>query len=447
MSAGADRALPLTSARKPSAADDPMVFADMFDAHAAHVFDYCYGLLNNRADAATATHVTLIAAHSLVGQLADLGRLRAWLLAMARCECMAEESARAPELGDLADVAAALDVSDDEFIEAGAGEISRMGADGEDESPVRSALLSMDDLERDSLNLVYRHGVSPAEFPTVLGIPSAEAQTLLTAAETKFELSANSMSRDDVEPDPKLAALHPALQQLSALPLACIPASVWRRTARVVIDPKFRAYRDAVGARARNLGPDGFPVQTKPSGDPGPGIPGVENDIASDDVHVDATGEGPDKPAPADEPDLAIQGLLLSSIADDRSTTLPRRRLVVASIALAGLITALAVAGVAGDMAFGRSAGNVATHSGSHAPTPTPDYQASPSPSAAANSHAPRRARHRGHGSTPAGILPGPQVGQPTPKPTTHHSATPTPTSRISPPTSPSASPSSSTSP
>src|SRR5262249_22907571 len=63
--------------------------------------------------------------------------------------------------------------------------------------------------------------------------------------------------------DPPGAMTSSPAHRLAAIPLASLPGSVWRRTARVVMDPKFRSYRDAVSAHAEHLGPDGFPVQAE----------------------------------------------------------------------------------------------------------------------------------------------------------------------------------------
>ena len=99
---------------------DRDAFAEMFDAHAQHVFDYCCGLLGDHARAASATQVTLVAAHSLSSRLRDRDRMRAWLLALARRECLPaspEPGVHPPPDADLADALAVVGETDSDVAE------------------------------------------------------------------------------------------------------------------------------------------------------------------------------------------------------------------------------------------------------------------------------------------------------------------------------------------
>ena len=79
----------------PADLSQPDLFAEMFDEHAAHLFDYCRLLLGDPDDAASVTKVTLVAGASLIWCLRDRSRMRAWLLALSRRECLSENPARA----------------------------------------------------------------------------------------------------------------------------------------------------------------------------------------------------------------------------------------------------------------------------------------------------------------------------------------------------------------
>jgi hypothetical protein len=68
--------------------------AAIFDAHAAHLFDYCRTLLSDPEEAVGATQATLIMASALIGHLHDRSQLRPWLVTLARRECLSANPAR-----------------------------------------------------------------------------------------------------------------------------------------------------------------------------------------------------------------------------------------------------------------------------------------------------------------------------------------------------------------
>jgi DNA-directed RNA polymerase specialized sigma24 family protein len=264
---------------------DRDTFAEMFDQHARHLFDYCCGLLGSRARAASATQLTLIAGHSLAGRLQDPSRMRAWLLALGRWECLSGNRAwsgaggspqPAGTGGDLAEALAFLDAADDDVADHAPAELALGGAEALGDRRVRAALDALPRADREILDLVYRHAVSLAELPAVLGIPARSAPGMLAAARAKLEKSSAAAdiaaAANDARPgaghwadaaNPPQARTTSPAYRLASVPLASLPPSVWRRTARVVMDPKFRSYRDAVSAHAEHLGPDGFPAQVE----------------------------------------------------------------------------------------------------------------------------------------------------------------------------------------
>ncbi len=202
------------------AAPDVRAFAAIFDAHAAHLFDYCRSLLGSADAAAGAAEATLITASALAGQVQDPSRMRAWLLALARRECLSSTPARA-ELTGLGLPRVPADDAD---------------TDPHGQPPPPGAGLSA--AHREVLDLLDRHDISPDDLPAVLGIPLARAADLVSAA------------RGGQEP----AAEHPAQ------PLASPPRAVWQASARMLLDPDLRPQREAVIARSGPFRPDGFPA-------------------------------------------------------------------------------------------------------------------------------------------------------------------------------------------
>jgi DNA-directed RNA polymerase specialized sigma24 family protein len=217
-------------------------FIEMFDAHAAHLFDYCNSLIGDQEEAASATQATLIAAQSL---LQDRERLRAWLFALARHECTRlspdQANASGAEPSDMPKQPAArgpVDASrrkrdlalqtgvydaDIEVLPAGTS------ADGShapaEPLPPPSTLPQR---QREALDLVYRHGLRPDDLATVLGVRPEEAQALLQAAEADFGQSADAAPGSAVVQAEETTTS--GAGQISALPLAMLPPSIWRDT-------------------------------------------------------------------------------------------------------------------------------------------------------------------------------------------------------------------------
>jgi len=380
-------------------ADDRDAFAEMFDAHAQHVFDYCYSLLGDRSRAASATQVTLIAAHSLAGRLTDTGRMRAFVLALGRWECLSGEqgldgAAELAAIGpsateELAAALAFVDPSGDDEGDVSPGELTLSDFEAASGLSLRAMLDALPREDREILDLLYRHDVGMPELAPLLGVPTGSVPRMLAAAKAKFIAQASE------KPGPEgVGPASPDVQaeQLSAVRLLSVPASVWRRTARVVMDPRFSSYREAVSAHAEHLGPDGFPVQPT------------------------ATPSG--------------------------------RKLVLASALMAGLLLAPAAAGGVGYAAFS-AISHVVDHRHSVAVTPggqTPAGAATGGGSAAGHAHSAGGAKRGGSktGSNQGGSL-APQPQQSASRPAHHKpSSSPSPTPRFS---SSSGSPSSSSPP
>src|SRR5215469_15712237 len=77
---------------------EPGHFKAAFEAHTAHLHDYCRSLLGDSVAAADAAQATLVIAFSLLDRLQDTGRVRAWLLALARRQCRKPSPARSQML-------------------------------------------------------------------------------------------------------------------------------------------------------------------------------------------------------------------------------------------------------------------------------------------------------------------------------------------------------------
>src|ERR1700733_7038908 len=69
-------------------AGDPEGLAVAYDRYSEPLFGYCQSLLRQPEDAADVVQDTFVIAASKLGRLRDPERLRAWLFAVARNECL-----------------------------------------------------------------------------------------------------------------------------------------------------------------------------------------------------------------------------------------------------------------------------------------------------------------------------------------------------------------------
>ncbi len=69
-------------------AGDPEGLAAAYDKYAGDLYGYCQSLLQDPNDAADAVQDTFVIAASKLAGLRDPERLRAWLFAVARNECL-----------------------------------------------------------------------------------------------------------------------------------------------------------------------------------------------------------------------------------------------------------------------------------------------------------------------------------------------------------------------
>src|SRR5215469_11553172 len=141
-------------------AGDPDGLAEAYDRYADPLYKYCRFMLSDPADAASATQDTFVVAASRLIGLRDPERLRAWLYAVARNECLRILRARkTPSAVDTAP-----DVTDD-----GAGV-----SDDAERAKLRVLLADaaegLNRSEREIIELQLRQGLEVAEVAIVLGV-------------------------------------------------------------------------------------------------------------------------------------------------------------------------------------------------------------------------------------------------------------------------------------
>ena len=145
----------------------------VYDENAAYLYAYCRFLLREPADAVDALEATFLLAAVPQARPSDPGRLRAWLYAVARNECLRRITS--------GQAAAAIDsVYDD----AADGDASR--------ALLRAALRGLGAEDRDVIGMFW-HGLTVAEIAAVLGVTGDDALTQFSVARDRLELSATTL--------------------------------------------------------------------------------------------------------------------------------------------------------------------------------------------------------------------------------------------------------------
>jgi RNA polymerase sigma factor (sigma-70 family) len=272
-------------------AGDPGGIAAAYDRYAVALFAYCRSLLREPEDAADVVQDTFLIATSKLGALRDPGKLRPWLYAVARNECLrrlrsgeatapldeaADTPAESPEPGDAAE--------QEELREL-----------------IKAAIEGLNRGERDVIELSLIHELEGDDLADALGVTRNHAYALLSRARSQLERSLGALvvartgreacaeldaalagwdgqmnvlvrkrvsrhiERCQICGERKRRELSPALF-VGALPLATLMPGFRERVLKVCADRTLagQVHRATAVGRAGSLGPNGFPKPVKP---------------------------------------------------------------------------------------------------------------------------------------------------------------------------------------
>ena len=148
---------------------DPAAVADLYDRYADRLLGFCTGMLRDHHEAADALHDTILVAADRVGQLRDPERLRPWLYAIARTQCLARLRRRERTA-----------VAEDPTVLAGGrtmgaeaapgGDGARAAEGGEAAELVWAAAEGLDEGDRVLLELNLRQGLVGGELAAAAGV-------------------------------------------------------------------------------------------------------------------------------------------------------------------------------------------------------------------------------------------------------------------------------------
>ncbi|HET7736730.1 MAG TPA: RNA polymerase sigma factor [Nocardioidaceae bacterium] len=168
------------------AAGDRAGLAAAYDAYADRLYDYARSLLRS-ADpdaAADVTQDTFLIAYAKVGDLRDPERLRPWLYAITRNECLRVlRQTRRTEALEPADLETATDAA----LEGGTPDMSTNIVTADLQELVHAAADGLSPKDREVFDLGMRHDLSASEVAAALGVSANSAHALLSRVRAQFE--------------------------------------------------------------------------------------------------------------------------------------------------------------------------------------------------------------------------------------------------------------------
>jgi RNA polymerase sigma factor (sigma-70 family) len=274
-------------------AGDPAGLAEAYDRYAMPLYSYCRSMLREPADAADAVQDTFLVATAKLRDLRDPARLRSWLYAVARNECLRRLRAGS--------ALSALEEAAD--IPAQTSEIGAATERAEVQQLVRAAIEGLNPGERDVIELSLISELDNDELADALGVSRNHAHALLSRARSQLERSLGALivartgraacagldamladwdgqltvlmrkrisrhiEQCEVCGERKRRELTPALFA-GAVPMAALLPGFREQVLRVLADrsPAGLAHRLTVANRAGPFGPQGFPKPIKPPG-------------------------------------------------------------------------------------------------------------------------------------------------------------------------------------
>ncbi len=181
-------------------AADREAFAVVYDRYGPRLFDFAYSMLRHREDAADAVADSFVLFAERLTQLREPDRLRPWLYAIVRTECLRRLKARKRVAYDAEEQL--IEMADDTTGPEAAAEQSAQ--DAYLRQLVWDASAGLADRDRALLDLHLRQGLEGAELGEAIGVSANNAYVMLSRLRTQVDRSLGALliarlGRDDCE--------------------------------------------------------------------------------------------------------------------------------------------------------------------------------------------------------------------------------------------------------
>src|SRR5260370_6343078 len=163
-------------------AGDPAGLAEAYDKYAVPLHSYCRSMLREPADAADAVQDTFLVATAKLHSLRDPAKLRAWLYAVARNECL--RRLRAGHALSALEEAADLPTPGEVGIATERAELQEL---------LRAAIDGLNPGERDVIELSLVGELDGDELADALGVSRNHAHAQLSRARSQLERSLGAL--------------------------------------------------------------------------------------------------------------------------------------------------------------------------------------------------------------------------------------------------------------
>jgi len=164
---------------------DREAFAEVYDRYANRLYDFAHSMLRNPEDASDAVADAFVAFAEKLPQLRDPDRLRPWLYAIVRTQCLRRIKARGrvafggdDQLTDMADTA----VASDELV-----------AGSELQQLVWDAAGGLAERDRALLDLHLRQGLDGADLGDAMGVSASNAYVMMNRLRGQMERSLGAL--------------------------------------------------------------------------------------------------------------------------------------------------------------------------------------------------------------------------------------------------------------
>ncbi|WP_433343843.1 sigma-70 family RNA polymerase sigma factor [Micromonospora sp. CA-111912] len=171
----------------------------MYRRYADRLYTYARTMLREPEAAADAVHDAFLTASQRIGQLREPDRLRSWLYAIVRNECLRQLRERSRSL-PLEEAGEPVADTADPATGVNAEQVRDL---------VHAATAALNPGDREVVHLAIRHDLSSADIGAALGVPANHAHARLSRARTQLEraLGALLVARTGARDCPTLADL------------------------------------------------------------------------------------------------------------------------------------------------------------------------------------------------------------------------------------------------
>lgn len=173
-------------------ARDRAAVADLYDRYADRLLGFCTGMLRDSHEAADALHDTILVAAERIEQLRDPERLRPWLYAIARSQCLARlrKRERTAVSEDPTELSEGRPMVADG---SGPDDTARGAESGEAAELVWAAAEGLDDGDRVLLELHLRQGLTGAELADAAGVKPGQISMVTGRMRERLERSLGAL--------------------------------------------------------------------------------------------------------------------------------------------------------------------------------------------------------------------------------------------------------------